>query len=236
MRRKAYMKMNRTNPKLHSQLGFSLAETIVVVAMLLLILGVATDGLIQMQKRASADTGKVDTTQMARQFLDQIVNDLHQSGYPGLKLYDPNQPNAPTLASPNVAVGLIAVDANAAEFEADVDGSGFVSHVWLQLIDSAGNPISNASTCPCTLQRGTLYKQNVGANVPYYTEVNNVTNINIFTAYAFDGTQITLPAVAGDLPRIKNIKITVNLQSTTPEPDGTFSTITMASEAKISNN
>jgi prepilin-type N-terminal cleavage/methylation domain-containing protein len=226
------MKKNRSNPKLQHQRGFSLVETIVVVALLLLVLGVATDGLIQMQKRTSADTGKVDTTQMSRQFLDQIVNDLHQTGYPSGKLFDPNS----NPSANSIAVGLITVDANDVEFEADVDGSGNVSHVWLQLIDSTGAPISAGSTCPCTLQRGTLYKQNVGATVPYYTEVNNVTNTNIFSAYAFDGTAITLPALAADLQRIKNIKITVNLQSTVQEPDGVYPTITMASEAKISNN
>jgi prepilin-type N-terminal cleavage/methylation domain-containing protein len=220
----------RSNPKLQRRLGFSLVETMVVVAILLLILGVATDGLIQMQKRTSADSGKVDTTQMARQFIDQIVNDLHQSGYPSAKLFDPNS----SPGSNSVALGLLAVDTNAVEFEADVDGSGKVSHVWLQLIDSTGNPISTGSTCPCTLQRGTLWKQNVGATIPYYTEVNNVTNVNIFSAYGFDGKEITLPTT--DLQLIKNIKVTVNLQSTAPEADGTFPTITMASEAKISNN
>src|SRR5215469_3003154 len=92
------MKKNRPNPKLQRQRGFSLVETIVVVALLLLVLGVATDGLIQMQKRTSSDTAKVDTTQMSRQFLDQIVNDLHQSGYPSGKLFDPAAPQAPTVS------------------------------------------------------------------------------------------------------------------------------------------
>jgi type II secretory pathway pseudopilin PulG len=227
------MKKNRFNPKLRRQLGFSMVETIVVVALLLLVLGVATDGLIQMQKRTSADTGKVDTTQMARQFLDQIVNDLHQSGYPNAKVFDPNSPPGPN----SVAAGLLVVDANNVEFEADVDGSGIVSHVYLQLIDSTGAAVTAGSQCPCTLQRGVLSKGLVGtAAIPYYTEVNNVTNVNIFSAYAFDGQQFTMPVLGTDLQNIKNIKITVNLQSTTPEPNGLFSTITMASEAKISNN
>src|SRR5215472_13088238 len=227
------MKKNRPNPKLQRQRGFSLVETIVVVALLLLVLGVATEGLIQMQKRTSADTAKVDTTQMSRQFLDQIVNDLHQSGYPSAKLFDPSSP--PPANS--VAAGLLSVDANAVQFEADVDGSGNVSHVWLELIDSTGNPATATSSCPCTLQRGTLYKQNVGATIPYYTEVTNVTNVNVFSAYAFDGSLITpLPATGTVLQNIKNIKITINVRSTVPEADGSFPTITMASEAKISNN
>ena len=71
--------------------------------------------------------------------------------------------------------------------------------------------------------------------MPYYTEVNNVTNTNIFSAYLFDGTLVALPASASDLPNIKGIKITVNVQSSVQEMDGTFPTITLASEAKINN-
>jgi type II secretory pathway pseudopilin PulG len=223
----------RTHSRPRREDGFTLLETMLSVVLLVIMVGIATDALIQLQKRSTADTGKVDMTQMARQFLDQIINDLHQTGYPGAKLYDPPPP--PTAN--NVAVGLISVDPNAVEFEADVDGSGNVSHLWLQLLWSNGTPVSaGAGTCPCTLQRGTLYKSLVGSTtVPYYTEVTNVTNTNIFSAYLFDGSTVALPASASDLPNIKDIKITVNLQSTVPETDGTFPTITMASEAKINN-
>jgi hypothetical protein len=211
-------------------------ETLLVVVILAVVMGVVTQGLIQLQKRSSADAGRVDVTQMSRQFMDQIINDLHQTGYPGAKLYDTTDPLSPPPAN-NIAAGLLSVDSNAVEFEADVDGSGNVSHVWLMLLWSNGTPVSTgAGSCPCTLQRGTLYKSQVGTTaVPYYTEVNNVTNTNIFSAYFFDGSQVTLPASGSDLPNIKNIKITVNLQSPVREMDGTFPTITMASEAKINN-
>ena len=213
--------------------GFSLLETLLVVSLLLIVLGIATNGLIQIQRRTSADTGKVDTTQMGRQFMDQIVNDLHQAGYPGIKVYDP----AAAIPVNGVAVGLLNVDANAVDFEGDVDASGTVSHVWLRLLWSDGTPVSGGGgACPCTLQRGTLDKAQVGTlAVPYYTEINNVTNTNIFSAYLFDGTQVALPASAADLPNIKTIKITVNLQSSVREMDGTFTAITLASEAKINN-
>jgi type II secretory pathway pseudopilin PulG len=215
------------------QKGFSLLELILTVLLLMIAMAIATNGLMQMQKRSSADTGKVDMTQTSRQFVDQIVNDLHQTGYPGSKIYDP----AGATPATNVALGLLSVDPNAMEFEADVDGSGNVSHVYLNLLWSNGTAVSSgAGSCPCTLQRGTLYKSQVGtAAVPYYTEVNNVTNTNIFSAYLFDGTLVALPASASDLPNIKGIKITVNVQSSVQEMDGTFPTITLASEAKINN-
>lgn len=202
----------------------------VVIVLLVIAMAIATDGLMQMQKRASADTGKVDMTQMSRQFVDQIVNDLHQTGYPGSKIYDPGSPPPAT----NVAAGLLAVDANAVEFEADIDGSGNVSHVWLNLLWSNGTAVSSGTgACPCTLQRGTLYKSQVGTlAVPYYTEVNNVTNTNIFTFYQFDGS-VWDPTTS--MSNIKAVRVTVNVQSSVADMDGSFPTITMASEAKINN-
>lgn len=216
-----------------SQKGFSLMETLMVVLLLMIVLGVATTGLIQIQKRSNADEGKVDMTQMSRQFLDQIINDLHQSGYPSSKLFDPA-----AVSANNYAVGLLTVDANTIEFEGDVDGSGNVSHVLLQLLWSNGTPVSSGTgSCPCTLQRGTLYKSQWGTGtVPFYTEVTNVTNTGIFRAFIRDGTEITLPVASTDMLNVSDIKITVNLQSPTPEMDGvTYPTITLASEAKISN-
>jgi type II secretory pathway pseudopilin PulG len=108
--------LTRMSKASRSQEGFSLLETMLVVLLLMIVLGVATTGLIQIQKRSNADEGKVDMTQMSRQFLDQIINDLHQSGYPSPKLFDPA-----TASASNYALGLLTVDANTIEFEGDVD-------------------------------------------------------------------------------------------------------------------
>jgi hypothetical protein len=93
-----------------------------------------------------------------------------------------------------------------------------------------------AGGCPCILQRGTILKSQVGTGaIPYYTEVNDVMNTAIFNAYFFDGSTVSLPASAADLLNIKTIQMTVNVRSSAPEVDGTYATITMASEAKINN-
>ena len=69
----------------------------------------------------------------------------------------------------------------------------------------------------------------------YYTEVNGVMNTNVFTAYFYDGSTVTLPASSSDLPNIKTIKATLNLKS--PNPVGnSFPTLTLVSQAKISSN
>jgi len=200
-------------------------EFLVVAAILAIVMGVAIQGVIELQKRSSADSAKVDKNQEARQFMDQIVNDIHETGFPNSKMYDPTA--APSQN--NIAVGLVSVTTTAIQFEGDVDGSGSVSEVYIQLVTPAGG-------CPCILQRGTILKSQVGTGaIPYYTEVNDVMNTAIFNAYFFDGSTVSLPASAADLLNIKTIQMTVNVRSSAPEVDGTYATITMASEAKINN-
>jgi hypothetical protein len=200
-------------------------EFLVVAAILAIVMGVAIQGVIELQKRSSADSAKVDKNQEARQFMDQIVNDIHETGFPNSKMYDPTA--APSQN--NIAVGLVSVTSTAIQFEGDVDGSGSVSEVYIQLVMPAGG-------CPCILQRGTILKSQVGTGaIPYYTEVNDVMNTAIFNAYFFDGSTVSLPASAADLLNIKTIQMTVNVRSSAPEVDGTYATITMASEAKINN-
>jgi len=208
-----------------SQLGFSLIELMIVMVILVIVVGVATDGLMQLQKRNRSDASKLDMTQEARQFMDQIINDIHQVGYPNTKMFDP----AGAPSQNNISAGLISVTSNSLQFEADVDGSGTVAEVYLQLVTPAGG-------CPCILQRGTIPKAQVGTGaIPYYTEVNNVVNPVIFDAYDFAGNLIALPASASDLPNIKTIRMTMNVQQKAPELNGSHPTVTMVSEAKINN-
>src|SRR5260370_31246218 len=94
---------------------------------------------------------KVDLTQESREFMDQIVSDIHQSGYPSLKMFDPNAIPAPTLNTLYVSQCLVNVTPSSVQFEADADGSGTVSQLFIQL-----NPLTGP--CPCILQRVTVSK------------------------------------------------------------------------------
>lgn len=220
------MRSKKRAGKNHS--GFTLIELMIVAAIFAIVLGIVTEGLVELQRRGNTDAAKVDKTQEARQFLDQIINDIHQAGFPNSRMYDSSN-----QVSNNIAQGLVSASSTAIQFEGDVDGSGNVSEVFIQLLVPAGG------NCPCTLQRGTLLKsQYVNGNaVPYYTEVDNVTNQNIFSAYKNDGSSIDLssPASAGDLLIIKTIGVRLSVQSTTPEANGVYPIITMSSEAKINN-
>jgi prepilin-type N-terminal cleavage/methylation domain-containing protein len=158
------------------QRGFSLIEMLIVVAVLSVVMGAIFSTILDGMKKYRVEEMRVNTTQQSREFLDQIVRDLHSSGYPGLRMYDPAAIGSGTTAQSNayVAIGLVAASATDVWFEGDVDDSGQVQTVRYTLqADANGN-------CPCTLLRGTNIKAGGTAptaqTVQYNTELQNVIN------------------------------------------------------------
>src|SRR5438309_6204234 len=105
------------------------------------------------------------------------MRDIHQIGYPSTPMTTSANANA---NNPALAVMGLTGPAPASntplsiQFEGDLDGSGRVQEVFVQLVAGPGNQ------CPCTLQRGTLTKAQYlaapGTAPAYYTELNNVVN------------------------------------------------------------
>jgi len=225
------------------QHGFSLIELMISLLILTIMIGVIVQAINSATSRNTVERSKIDLTQETREFMDQIVNDLDQAGFPGLNMFDPGSgvvADCTVAADYNAACGLISVSSSAIQFEGDVDGSG-VSEEWIQLVQTNGSSTA-CSTLPCVIQRGTVSKaawaNGTGTSPVYYTEVNGVMNTNIFTAYYSDGTLVTLPAThaAGTLGNIAAIGITLYVQSPLADPKtGLFPTVTMVSTAKISN-
>jgi prepilin-type N-terminal cleavage/methylation domain-containing protein len=207
--------------------GFTLIELIISVAILTVVVGVVVQGLTKLQQRNTMEAVKVDLTQESREFMDQIVSDIHQAGYPSLKMFDPaSKPLG--LNDPGVSQGLLNVTPSALQFEADVDGSGTVSEVFIQL-----NPLNGP--CPCTIQRGTISKLSwQGGTQPfYYTEVNNVNNTNIFQGYDNAGNNVPLNGAPSN--NLAAIEITLSVRSPTLDTSGTYPIITMSTASKIAN-
>src|SRR5262252_11063724 len=142
--------------------GFSLLEMMLVLAVLSVVLGVAVKGMIEMQRRNTAENSKVDTVQEARDFVDQMVRDVHDVGYPPGRV-EAGNPSCPNNV--NVSCGLIYFSNTQIKYEADLDGTGTVYQIWMQLLAPA------SGNCPCILQRGVVSKQAVLNNpstVPDY--------------------------------------------------------------------
>ncbi len=211
------------------QRGFSLIELMASLAILTIVVGVLTDGIMQIQKKSASDVNKVGVAQESRQFMDQILRDLRQAGYPGLALFD--SATGATSSSTFVANGLISFSSTAIQFEGDIDGGG-VSEVYIQVV------VPGSGSCPCTLQRGTTSKANYlsGGTPQYYTELDGLMSQNVFTAYKYDGTAYN--SSTDSLSNIKNIGLTLYVRS--PHADTSYSstvypTTTMVSEARINN-
>lgn len=221
------------------QYGFSLLEMMIAVAVLSIVLAVVVDGVSQLSKMNLAQNNNVDLTQESRQFIDQIVQDLHHAGFPNYyRLFAGSGTTyASCQAAATAACGLINVTSTSLQFEGDVDGSGQVSEVFVQL----------NTPCPCTITRGTVYKTTyiTGGTPNYYIQLNNVVATAPFTAFDVSGNQLTLPCTASAgcsdgshtvIGNIKAIAITLPMQSSVPSStDNSYQTITMTADAKINN-
>jgi len=193
--------------------GFSLIEMMIVMAILVIISATIFKVVETTMQRASAEQNKLDMTQEAREFMDQMSRDLRQAGYPNPRNFDPDVLTvSPTANDARVAVGLVKVAANELWFEGDIDGTGVVSVVHYYLDPSTTN------YCPC-LKRSQLPKINgdplTGQTAPsYQVEVQGVTNTDIFSA-KFNGADVTLPvdfsnSTIGD---IDTVEATLSLES-----------------------
>jgi prepilin-type N-terminal cleavage/methylation domain-containing protein len=164
--------------------GFSAMEMLITLALLTIVLGVVVKGIIELQARNFNENGKVDAVQETRDFIDQMTRDIHGTGYPPPAVTNQSNPvctdglghvNAAVRNLPNIACGIVSFSTTGVTYEADLDGLGTVSVVYLQLV-----PPTGTTNCPCQLQRGTVTKAQWVANnsiIPaYFTTVNGILN------------------------------------------------------------
>jgi hypothetical protein len=143
----------------------------------------------------------------------------------------------------SIACGIVSYSQTAIIYEADLDGTGTVSVVYLNLVSNGGN-------CPCTLQRGVITKAQWLANPAtapqYFTTVNGVLNSgngaggatfplviaapgnyapyatsDVFDAYDANGAPIVAActlATAPDCSQIRSLQISANVAPTYADP------------------
>src|SRR5438445_2642342 len=180
-----------------SRRGFSAIEMLIAIALLMAVMGVAVKAMQEMQQRSTTESSKTDTVQETRDFIDQIVRDIHGTGYPPAraktwaKVVDPATGNLVPVVplctnptgvlnwqgvwnDPTVACGVINYNHNQIIYEGDLDGTGIVSTVTVDIVPAPGG----GGACPCILRRGVQTKQQALNGVPlqYFTEVNGVLN------------------------------------------------------------
>jgi prepilin-type N-terminal cleavage/methylation domain-containing protein len=147
--------------------GFSMLEMMLVLALLTIVLGIVMDGMVQMQRRNAAENSKVDAAQETRDFIDQVMTDVHEIGYPpGRVLVG----NPSCLNNSNVSCGLVSFSPTQIVYEGDLDGTGTIYTVYVQLV-----PPTGSVNCPCILRRGVVPKA-VGGLPTFFTQVNGVLN------------------------------------------------------------
>lgn len=230
-----------------AQSGFSLVELMLVLLVLTIVMGVVFNDINSVQKRYRTEESKLDLTQESREFLDQIVRDMHQAGYPGTKQYAVNVLGGTPDNDSRNAVGLVSVSSTDLWFEGDIDGDGQVDSVRYTLQATGGN-------CPCTVRRSQVIKVNgvapLAQTVTYSVEVQNVINSGglypiagtsrfggapvsndtlyseyksaaLFTAYNNSGAVVTLPVdISTNRTLLKTIKtIRINLNVLSPNTD-----------------
>lgn len=207
--------------------GYTLLEMLIAISILGVVTGAVFEQINTMQRRSASEATKLDQSQQSREFLDQMVRDLHMSGYPNSSMYA----GMPDNTDPRVAAGLVAVSPTRILMEGDVNSEGQVYSVNIAYV--ASDP--NDPSCPCVRRfavpkvPGSPLAQPTAAN---YTETSPVfppgtgaglSGEDLFAFYDLNGNpvdvtggvDISTPAdpTTGQTPiaRIKTVKINLSL-------------------------
>lgn len=196
----------RQNVRHHRrEAGFSLIELLIVILLLSIIMGSVFSQIDLVQKRFRSEEVKLDIFQTAREFVDQMVRDVHQSGFPNVKMYASGALNGTGTApyyedSDMNAVGIVSIDTTRLRIEGDVDGDGAVDAVGYYLVEDT--TAKGNENCPCIRRSQVLKASGVlpkDQEQDYRTQVENVQyntklgNQVVFRAWNKDGTEVTLP-------------------------------------------
>ena len=213
--------------------GFSLLEALAAVAIMMIMIGPVLYVVQDLQKQNLNEANKLDVQQEAREYMDEVIRDLHQSGTPNVDQFDPASTGHGTGSAGPVtsctgatingqpsfngdncsfaAVGLVRLTDTDLWFEGDVDGDGTVNVVRYTLYDNSGSPAETGSgSCPCTLKRSEANKVgNTAGSIAYddSTQQTGATSYNTElqnVVNSFDSTRSTPKTIAGTVTLSSN--------------------------------
>jgi prepilin-type N-terminal cleavage/methylation domain-containing protein len=224
--------------------GFTLMEVLVSLAILVIVTGAVFEQVNSMQKKSASEATNVDLTQQSRDFVNQMVHDLHMAGYPAASMYSA----LPPLTM--VANRLVRVSSTEILMEGDVDNDGTVESVDILYVASD----SNDPTCPCirrSAQAKTDFDSLSQGTNPLYAETQQVfppgtgagqSGEDLFAFYDQNGNPVNLStgadisttAGAANLASIKTVKINLSLLTNQRDPvTGNFLRTSISASARL---
>ena len=238
------------------QTGFSLIEMMVVLAIITLIMGSVFKAIDLTQQTSRTQQVKLDLTQQAREFVDQLTHDLRNAGFPTQRNMSngTNDPNGVLVVSPTSAYnapGLIYVDNGSLWFAGNLDGAGAGGVATVKIVRydyvAAG---ANQPNCPCL--RRTEFNRGGGdpftdASAPggatAQLEIQGVQNGTtaadaIFTVYDSGGNAIALPIdfnSGATIAGVNSMKVVLTVQSPQKDSTGAYPVTTVVSSIAVSN-
>jgi len=226
------------------QRGFSLLEMLISMAILVLVISLAFDQIMQLQKKAAAESSRVDMSQQAREFIDQTVRDLHFAGYPNASMFA----TPFTVNDRWVAAGIVSVSPTRLVMEGDVNNDGQVYSVNIGFV--AADP--NDSNCPCIRRHAIAKAPGIPPTLQpistSYTETDHVmppgtangqSGEDLFAFYDQNGNQIDVSASVdiGIGPQIissiKTVKVNLSLLANSVDPAGTPVRTSLSSTVRL---
>ncbi|HKV92623.1 MAG TPA: prepilin-type N-terminal cleavage/methylation domain-containing protein [Candidatus Angelobacter sp.] len=234
-----------------NKLGFSLLELLLAVALLLVISGAIFSLISNMQSRYLAEENRLTAVDSTREFVDQMVRDLHQNAFPHPRMFAPSFTGTQPYTNASIAAGMVVATPTQVQFEANLDGSASGVQVIVYRLTKNGALVTDLTQCPCVLQRGQQAKVNgvapeSQAGPPFTTEVDNVINPAtepLFRFFDQSGNELTgLPAFnsaasnGGGIAAVYTVKISVTVQGQTADPKThLYPEVTYTATAQMNN-
>src|SRR5258708_2049715 len=256
---------NGTPQRMRRLRGFSLIELMVVMAVMVVIMGAVFKSINLTQQKSSSETVKLDLTQQAREFMDQITRDLRSAGYPNSRnmskgstdpTYSGTCPDLSTNSltspcDPTNGTGLIKVTYNALWFAGDIDGTSN-GNGTAQVKIVKYDYFATGTGCPClrrteylrsTYQDPVADAQTTAAVAQLEIQgVQNGTSFAdpIFTAYnpttgAEIGTAIDFTNNAATIANVNSMRIVLAVQSQPKDETGAYPLTNVVSTIGLTN-
>jgi prepilin-type N-terminal cleavage/methylation domain-containing protein len=208
----------------HNERGYTLAEMLVVCAIVGLVMASLLGLVVSGQKAFWYGTTQVDAQQTARVAVERMVKEIREAGY-----YPQNPDTSPVTctAAPCYAFNAIANSPTASSVTLQYDWNGDGVSAASGMVN---DPVLCATGTACRGERvvysfssGALTRQEIGVDTTPQTIASGISSLS-FTYFDENGTATTVPA------NIRTIGVTVTAQTAT---QGAY--VTLSDRIRIRN-